>query len=258
MSDLSKAAVAVKANPTMQDLVERQMPEIEKQLAGAMSSQAFVRAVVSEIKKQPKLAAADPATVLGGVMLAAQLKLEIGSGLGEFYLTPRKDRGRDVCLPIIGFQGMIKLALRSEFVTDVHAFLVREGDQFSYGANAERGMYFEWVPRDFDEDRAWTGVVAVARMAKGGTTWAYLTRAQVMKRRPHYWESTPWKTNEDEMAKKSAVRALAKYLPKSTELGKALESDEQKVTTIAGLDELNVQPVEDVQDAEVVEETTKP
>ncbi|MFA5901817.1 MAG: hypothetical protein WC829_22200, partial [Hyphomicrobium sp.] len=82
MSDLSKAAVAVKSNPTMQDLVERQMPEIEKQLAGAMSSQAFVRAVVSEIKKQPKLAAADPATVLGGVMLAAQLKLEIGSGLG--------------------------------------------------------------------------------------------------------------------------------------------------------------------------------
>jgi recombination protein RecT len=79
-----------------------------------------------------------------------------------------------------------------------------------------------------------------------------------MKRRPGYWESTPWKTNEDEMAKKSAVRALAKYLPKSTELGKALESDEQKVTTIAGLDELNVQPVEDVQDAEVVEETTKP
>ena len=253
MSELSKAAVAVKSNPTMQDLVERQMPEIEKQLAGAMSSQAFVRAVVSEIKKQPKLAAADPATVLGGVMLAAQLKLEIGSGLGEFYLTPRKDRGRDVCLPIIGFQGMIKLALRSEFVTDVHAFLVREGDQFSYGANAERGMYFEWLPRDFDEDRSWTGVVAVARMAKGGTTWAYLTRAQVMKRRPHYWESTPWKTNEDEMAKKSAVRALAKYLPKSTELGKALESDEQKVTTIAGLDELNVQPVEDVQDAEVVE-----
>lgn len=255
MSDLSQAAVAVKKNPTMQDLVERQMPEIEKQLAGAMSSQAFVRAVVSEIKKQPKLAAADPATVLGGVMLAAQLKLEIGSGLGEFYLTPRKDRGKDVCLPIIGYQGMIKLALRSEFVTDVHAFLVRDGDQFSYGANAERGMYFEWVPRDFDEDRPWTGVVAVARMAKGGTTWVYLTHQQVMKRRPHYWDKgTPWQTNEEEMAKKTAVRALAKFLPKSTELGKALESDEQKVTTIAGLDELHVQQVEDVHDAEVIDD----
>lgn len=252
MSDLSQAAVAVKKNPTMADLIEKQKPEIERQLGGAMSSDAFVRAVLTEVRKSPKLAQADPATVLGGVMLAAQLRLEIGSGLGEFYLTPRKDRGQQVCLPIIGYQGFIKLALRSEFVTDVHAFLVREGDHFSYGANAERGMYFEWQPRDFEESRPWTGVVAVARMARGGTTWVYLTQEQVHKRRPQYWQSTPWATNEDEMVKKTAVRALAKYLPKSTDLGRAIEADEQKVTHVRGLDDLSVQPVEEVQDAEVV------
>jgi recombination protein RecT len=126
VTDLSQAAVAVKKNPTMKDLVEQQLPAIERQLGGAMNSDAFVRAVLSEITKQPKLMTADPKTVLGGVMLAAQLRLEIGSGLGEFYLTPRKDHGRDICLPIIGFQGMVKLALRSEFVTNVQAFLVRE------------------------------------------------------------------------------------------------------------------------------------
>ena len=32
MSDLSKAAVAVKANPTIKDLVEQQLPAIERQL----------------------------------------------------------------------------------------------------------------------------------------------------------------------------------------------------------------------------------
>lgn len=254
MSELSKQAVAVKKNPTMNELVELQMPEIEKQLAGTMSSQAFVRAVLTEIKKQPKLASADPATVLGGVMLAAQLKLEIGSGLGEFYLTPRKEKGRDVCLPIIGYQGFIKLALRSEMVTDVHAFLVREGDDFTYGANAERGMFFEWAPRDFDETRDWIGVVAVARMTRGGTTWVYLTKEQVLKRRPSYWnKGTPWQTNEDEMVKKTAVRALAKYLPKSTELGKALEADDQKAVHVKGLDEVQITPVDDMEDAEVVE-----
>lgn len=253
MSDLSNAAVAVKQNPTMQDLIEKQAPAIERQLGGAMNSEAFVRAVLTEVRKSPKLAQADPATVLGGVMLAAQLKLEIGSGLGEMYLTPRKDKGRDICLPIIGYQGFIKLALRSEFVTDVHAFLVREGDQFSYGANAERGMFFEWQPRDFEETRPWTGVVAVARMKRGGTTWVYLTQEQVYSRRPAYWQKGPWQTNEDEMVKKTAVRALAKYLPKSTDLGRAIEADEQKVTSIKGLDDLEVQkPAEDVHDAEVV------
>jgi recombination protein RecT len=240
MTDLTQAAVAVKKNPTMKDLIEQQLPAIERQLGGAMNSDAFVRAVLSEVTKQPKLMSADPKTLLGGVMLAAQLRLEIGSGLGEFYLTPRKDHGRDICLPIIGFQGMVKLALRSEFVTNVQAFLVREGDDFTYGANSDRGMFYDWTPRDFEESRPWIGVVATARMKTGGTTWVYLTRDQIIARRPQYWESGPWKTHEDEMAKKTAVRALAKYLPKSTDLGKALEADEQKVQQIKGLDEVQV------------------
>lgn len=245
MTDLSAAAVAVKKNPTMKDLVEAQLPAIERQLGGAMNSEAFVRAVISEISKTPGLQTADPKTVLGGVMLAAQLRLEIGSGLGEFYLTPRKDHGRDICLPIIGYQGFVKLALRSEFVTNVQAFLIREGDDFTYGANSERGMFYDWAPRDFEEKRPWIGVVATARMRQGGTTWVYLTQDGVIDRRPTYWQKTPWATNPEEMAKKTAVRALAKYLPKSTDLGRALEADEAKVQQVQGLDELDVQRPEE-------------
>lgn len=254
MTDLSQAAVAVKKNPTMKDLVEAQLPAIERQLGGAMNSEAFVRAVLSEIGKSPALMQADPKTLLGGVMLAAQLRLEIGSGLGEFYLTPRKDHGQQICLPIIGYQGFIKLALRSEFVTNVQAFLVRKGDQFSYGANAERGMYYDWVPQDFEETRDWIGVVATARMKSGGTTWVYLTRTQVINRRPNYWEKGPWKTDEPEMVKKTAVRALAKFLPKSTDLGRALEADEAKVQTLKGLDEVEVTRLDDDPETFVVQE----
>jgi recombination protein RecT len=254
VTDLSQAAVAVKKNPTMKDLVEQQLPAIERQLGGAMNSEAFVRAVISELGKQPQLMAADPKTVLGGVMLAAQLRLEIGSGLGEFYLTPRKDHGRDICLPIIGYQGMVKLALRSEFVTNVQAFLVREGDDFTYGANSDRGMFYDWTPRDFEETRPWIGVVATARMKSGGTTWVYLTHDQVIARRPSFWDRTPWKTHEDEMAKKTAVRALAKYLPKSTDLGRALEADEQKVQQVKGLDEVQITRIDDEPETIVVPE----
>ncbi len=255
MTDLTQAAVAAKKNPTMKELVEAQRSAIERQLGGAMNSEAFVRAVLSEITKQPKLMSADPKTVLGGVMLAAQLRLEIGSGLGEFYLTPRKEKGQDICLPIIGFQGMIKLALRSEFVVNVEAFMVREGDDFTFGANSDRGMFYDWTPRDFEETRDWIGVVASARMKTGGTTWVYLTRDQVYARRPHYWDKgTPWQTHEDEMAKKTAVRALAKYLPKSTDLGRALEADEQKVQHVKGMDEVQITHLEDEPETIVVTE----
>lgn len=256
MTDLSAAAVAVKKNPTMKDLVEAQLPAIERQLGGAMNTDAFVRAVLSEITKQPKLMSADPKTVLGGVMLAAQLRLEIGSGLGEFYLTPRREKGADVCLPIIGYQGFVKLVLRSEFVLNVEAFLVREGDDFTYGANSDRGMFYDWTPKDFDESRPWIGVVASARMKGGGTSWVYLTRDQVYTRRPHYWDKgTPWQTHEDEMAKKTAVRALVKYLPKSTDLGRAIEADEQKVQHVKGLDEVTVTRLDDEPETVVVQES---
>lgn len=256
MTDLTAAAVAVKKNPTMKDLVEAQLPAIERQLGGAMNSEAFVRAVLSEITKTPALMNADPKTVLGAVMLAAQLKLEIGSGLGEFWLTGRKDHGRDICLPIIGYSGLVKLAMRSEFVLNVEAFMVREGDDFTFGANSDRGKFFDWLPLDFAESRPYIGVVAVARMRGGGTTWVYLTRAQVEDRRPSYWQKTPWGTHPEPMAMKTAVRTLAKFLPKSTDLGRALEADEQKVQHIKGLDEVQVTRLDDEPEVLTVQEST--
>lgn len=257
MTDLSTAAVQAKRTPTMKDLIEAQLPAIERQLGGTMNSDAFVRAVLSEVTKTPDLMQADPKTLLGGVMLAAQLRLEIGPGLGEFYLTPRRDHGQMICLPIVGFQGMVKLALRSEFVTNVQAFIVREGDEWSYGANAERGLFYDWTPKDFEEKRPMVGVVATARMKQGGTTWAYLTREQVEDRRPSYWNKTPWGSHPDEMAKKTAVRALAKYLPKSTDLGRAIEADEQKVQHVKGLDEVQVTRIDDETETVVLQETNQ-
>ena len=92
-------------------------------------------------------------------------------------------------------------------------------------------------------------------MKGGGTTWVYLTRAQVLARRPHYWDKgTPWQTHEEEMTKKTAVRALVKFLPKSTDLGRAIEADENKASQVAGLDEVHISPAEDEPETLVVQE----
>ncbi len=244
MTNLSTAAatkaVAKQAQPTMRDLIQAQQAAIETQLAGAINSAAFVRAAISAIASSPQLQQADPKTVLGGIMLAAQLKLEIGPALGHFYLTPRKEKGNQICLPIIGYQGYIELAYRSGRIEKIETFLIRDGDKFDHGANSERGRFFDWNPADYDEIREWTGVVAMAKIKGAGTVWAYLPKDKVIARRPHYWESTPWKTNEEEMARKTGIRALAPYLPKSTDLGRAIEADEQKVESIAGVHELVV------------------
>jgi recombination protein RecT len=56
------------------------------------------------------------------------------------------------------------------------------------------------------------------------------------------------------MSLKTAVRALMKFLPKSTDMGRAIEADEQKVQHVKGLDEVQVTRIEDEPiDGEIVE-----
>ena len=240
-SKIATKQVEQKKEPTMRDLLHKQQAEIEVQLAGALNSGAFVRAALSTISSNDKLQLATPKSVLGSIMLAAQLKLEIGPALGHFYLTPKFNKGNWECVPVIGYTGLMELAYRSGRVEKIETFLVRDGDKFTHGANSERGRFFDWNPADYDEDRAWTGVVAMAKIAGAGTVWAYLPKEKVLARRPSHWnKGTPWQTNEEEMARKTGIRALAPYLPKSTELGKAIEADEQKVESIAGIHDLVV------------------
>ena len=250
---ISTQQVAQKKAPTVRDLVQAQQAAIETQLAGAMNSGAFVRAAISTISSSPQLQQATPASVLGGIMLAAQLKLEIGPALGHFYLTPRKVGGQMTCLPLIGYQGYIELAYRSGRIEKIETFLVRQGDKFDHGANSERGRFFDWNPADYNEEREWTGVVAMAKIKGAGTVWAYLPRSKVEARRPSYWKSTPWNTNPEEMARKTGIRALAPYLPKSTDLARAIEVDENKVESIAGVHDLVV--TRDETDTYVMQET---
>lgn len=239
MSTTLATAAAEKQNergPTARSLIIAQTPAIEAQLAGAMNSGAFVRAALNTVMRSEELQRAEPSTLLGAIMLAAQLKLEIGPGLGYFYLTPRMDRGQMTCLPIIGYQGYIELAYRSGRIEKVETFLVRDGDVFNQGADSERGRYFDWRPRDYEERREVTGVVALAKVFGAGTVWTYLPLEKVLARRPSYWRSTPWSSDTEAMYRKTGVRALAPYLPKSTELGRALETDEQRVVSVPGED----------------------
>jgi recombination protein RecT len=249
VSDLVTASAAVnskKGQATAVDLIRAQQPAIEAQLAGALDSAAFVRAAITSVNYEPKLQEATASSLLGAIMLAAQLRLEIGSALGHFYLTPRKDGDTMLCLPIIGYRGYIELAYRSGRIDNIGTELVRAGDRFSRGANSERGRHFDWEPLDDDETREYERVIAVAQVTGAQrTNWATLTRAEVEKRRPSYWSSTPWKSFPEAMARKTAIRQLAATLPLSVELGRALQADEQKVEAIDGVKELVVTRTDD-------------
>jgi recombination protein RecT len=224
-------------------LLARMAPEFGKVLT-SIPPDTFLRLALTEMRNNPALAACTTESLMGALMTAARLSLEPGGPLGQFYLTPRTVRINDVptkvVVPIIGYRGLRDLALRSGRVASIQAFLIREGDEFRFGSNEQRGFWHEWNPLDTDEDesdRPWVGVLTVAQLTGAGKpVWRYLSRKAVMARKASGAAGNrgPWKDHEEAMVRKTGVRAIANDLPSSGVLAEATRADEQVQVWRAG------------------------
>lgn len=209
--------------------------EIERALPKHMSADRMARIATTEFRRTPQLLECEPKTLFGAIIQASQLGLEPGGALGHAHLVPfwdNKNDTRDVQL-IIGYRGMIDLARRSGQIKSLTARAVYEADEFSYSYGLDE--HLNHVPSDSDDAGALTHVYAVAHLQGGGTQFEVMPIAKVerirkgRKKAPADWaqERGPWSTHYAEMAKKTVIRALFKYLPVSVELQRAVALDEQ-------------------------------
>lgn len=213
-------------------------PAFSLALADRVGVDRFVLAAVTSFKTTPRLAECDWDTVMGGLYVAAQLGLEVGGPRGLAYLVPY---GRTATL-VLGYKGWVDLMYRAG-ARSVQWFLVREGDQFRIGSDAVHGMVYDWHPQDLDEKRDWNGAVAQVILANGGLVWDYMTKEQILARRPEKWSGTPWKSWPEEMALKTVLKHLAKRIPMSTELSLAVSSDDTVQRRLPGVEEHAVEHV---------------
>ena len=249
MSDLTTAAaqkaVEQKRNPTIEDHLRRYEPEFQRALGQSMDAAKFAQDALTAIKANPKIATADARSLFGALFLAAQLRLPVGGPLAQFHLTIRKVKGEMTVVPIIGYNGYIQLATNTGLYSKVSAFLVRENDYFTEGANTERGEFFDFKKAPGDRGPV-VGVLAYAKV-KGfdESQHVYVDRDTVIaKHRPQYWQGTPWESNEDDQIQKTGIRVLQKWLPKTAEaviLSLAARADEAVVRKIDGVPDLQVQ-----------------
>lgn len=211
------------------DLIERMTPELAKALPAHLNTERFKRIVVTELRRTPKLYECSPASLLGAMMLSAQLGLEPGP-LGHVYLVPFK---REVTF-IIGYKGLIDLAYRSGQLKSIRAKTVREGDSFEYrdGTRAFLDHSVHEPPAEREPVAYW----ALAELKTGGKPFVVLYPDEIeatRKRSPAgRADSGPWVTDYDAMARKTAIRRLAPVLPVSPALATALERDEAPAPTV--------------------------
>jgi len=216
--------------------LRQQVTSMEHQFAMAaprgVEARQIVRDVLTAISQNPKLGECDPRTVLGGAMTMAQLGLRIGV-LGHGWLLPFRNRktGRMEAQLVIGYQGLVELSHRSGQIASISARTVHENDHFAI----EYGVDEKLVHRPSEGDRGpATGYYAVVRLQNGGYSFHYMTLAEAQQYRDRYAMAKdrsgnvvgPWKTEFDQMAKKSCLRQLSKLMPKNTDLATAIDVDD--------------------------------
>ena len=207
------------------------MAQLSVALPKAMTPERLVRVVTTECRKTPALLNCNPESFLGAVLQCAQLGLEPGGALGHCYLLPfgngKAKDGRPNAQLIIGYRGMIDLARRSGQIVSICAYTVHEKDHFEWRLGLDPDI--QHVPSPEADRGKMTYVYAVAKLKGGGGQFEVMSRAEVEKVRKQSkaGSSGPWVTHFDEMAKKTVIRRLFKYLPVSIEAARAVEVDER-------------------------------
>lgn len=234
---------------------ERFRDEIARALPRHVEPMRMLRIVMTAIKATPALAATKPETFFGSVLQAAQLGLEPNTPLGHCYLIPYKS----ACTLQIGYQGMIELSMRSGKVAGITAQVVRKGDHFEF----EYGLAPKLSHRPSEaadrEKAEITHVYAVGRIRDADPVFEVLSRPQIDARRKRSASGNngPWVTDFEAMVRKTGVRALWKWLPKSSEMARVeyIEAaadggrDQRPYLDLGvteGLERMGIQPILDV------------
>ena len=220
---------------TMQMYIKSMEGEIKKALPSVITPERFTRMTLSAISTNPRLASCTPASFLGAMMSAAQLGLEPNTPLGQAYLIPYKNRGVDEVQFQIGYKGLIDLAYRSGEVELVQAHIVYENDTFE----CEYGLEPKLVHKPADKDRGEAvKVYAMFKTKSGGYGFDVMSMDDVRRHAEKYSQAyksgfSPWKSNFEEMAKKTVLKRVLKYAPLKSDFVKAVVQDESIKTELS-------------------------
>ncbi|WHY31620.1 recombination protein RecT [Bacillus wiedmannii] len=207
---------------TVEAYMKKMGPKMAEVLPKHMDMDRMSRIALTTIRTNPKLLECSVPSLMGAVMSAVQLGLEPGL-LGHCYILPYKSEATF----IIGYKGMIDLARRSGHIQSIYAHAVYENDEFEY----ELGLHPQLKHKpSFGERGEFIGAYAVAHFKDGGHQMEFMPKSEIEKRRQRSAAAnssySPWASDYDEMAKKTVVRYMFKYLPISIEVQSQAQHDE--------------------------------
>ena len=215
---------------TMQGYIQQMQGEISKALPSVITAERFTRMVLSALSTTPQLANCTRESFLAAMMLAAQLGVEPNTPLGQAYLIPYKNNKKGVFEVQfqLGYKGLIDLAYRSGEVKSIQAQVVYENDEFTYAYGLEPQLVHR--PAMANRGKA-TYVYAIFHTKEGGYGFQVMSIDDVESHAKRYSQASqssysPWKTNFEEMARKTVLKAVLKYAPLRSDFARQIIVDE--------------------------------
>ncbi len=203
-------------------------PSVQEQFKRALKENAdsFIASIIDLYGGDNYLQNCHPNDVAREALKAAVLKLPINKGLGFSYIVPYK--GKEGMSPQfqIGYKGYIQLAMRTGQYKVINADVVYEGE---LKRTEKLSGYIDLSGERTSQKKV--GYFAHFEMLNGFAKTLYMTKEEVdahAKRYSKAYTSTTsaWKTNFDEMAKKTVLRnLLSHYGYLSIEMIGAIEKD---------------------------------
>jgi recombination protein RecT len=261
-------AVATRDNsPTA--MIKRYSGDFASVLPSHVKAETWVRLAQGALRKGKRdretgrfeleiAAANNPGLFMASLLDAARLGLEPGTE--QYYLTPRKVKGRLEILGIVGYQGHIELMYRAGAVASVIAEVVYSGDKFDYqpGRDDVPSHVIDWDAEDRGRLRL---AYAYARMKDGAVSKVIVLAKRDIDRikassQGSDSEYSPWVKHESAMWLKSAVRQLQKWVPTSAEFRREqlrAKAEAERVADERELPETPTEYVEESIDGEVVD-----
>ncbi len=146
--------------------------------------------------------------------------------MGRAYLIPFNDFKKNitVCTLIIGYKGLISLAYRSGQVKTLMAQIVCENDAFDFEFGLQHRLSHKPALKDRGEVIA---VYSYGLMEGGMSAFDVMSVEDVerIQKRSKSAGSGPWVTDWEEMARKTVLKRLSKYLPLSVDFMDAVSRE---------------------------------
>ena len=218
LDKMNKAQEAPKRKQTAVSVLKDYLGsnDVKSRLENLLDKRApqFVSSLINAVTNDKNLQECDPRTTIQAAIQAATFDLPISQSLGYAYLVPFRDNatGRKVCTFILGYRGMIQLALRTGVYRNINVVDVREGELKKWDRLTEE-LVIEFIEdEDERESRPVVGYAGYFGLVNGFEKRTYWTVGQIdaheKKFRKGQYQTKGWKENYDEMAKKTVLRNL--------------------------------------------------